>query len=856
LNSRLSSFFFLILAIAAGYAGNYFNLPLFFGVDYLFGSIPILMVVCLYGRTWGTIAAAIAGIHTYFLWGHPYAAFILTLEGFFVGTGLHRKQQNLLLLDGFYWVLIGMPLVLLFYGGVLDVQNQTAWLIALKQGTNGIFNALIASLLLTHLPLQRWAFRPKVPKLLSFQQTLFNLLVAFVFFPAFTLLVLHGWSTISNIESTIQANLQRESQNVVTELQLWHQQRVRVLNQLANVAARTQPSSSQELQQSVELLQRTFPTFHYLFVTDKSGKTIASYPPIYNLNLTAWGTLNLRKPITSDIVLAGDDISPPTLIQSLPITRNNNFLGNVISESDLSFITQFLNSLSKEREIEITLVDRNQHVVVSTHADRTPLEVFNKSQGGEIISVNSQVYKWIPIEPSMPLMMRWKNSFYVQQTPASDSLPWTTIVEIPTQSHFKYLQRIYIQSLLLMLLISIVALTFANLISSWLAKPIWKLAQVTTDLPDQLLDHNAIAWPNSQVTEMSVLVDNFKGMVAMLEQKFLEINLAKAELEQRVQERTAELLSTNRELEAEVSERQRVAQKLETALQELKYAQTQLVQTEKMSSLGQLVAGVAHEINNPINFIYGNLIHSKSYIQDLLDLMECCYPSYSDYSPEIQNKIEEIDLEFIKEDLPKIMDSMQVGTERIHEIVRSLRNFSRLDEAEVKAVDIHEGIESTLMILKNRLKITPQRKIIEVIKEYENLPLVECYPGQLNQVFMNILVNAIDALEESLMQQDTVEVSDSDSQPTTPWIQICTKVVAEKWVAIHITDNGIGVTQEQASKLFDPFFTTKPIGKGTGLGLSISYQIIVEKHGGKLYCISQPHQGAEFVIQIPVWQPV
>ncbi|HAX74455.1 MAG TPA: hypothetical protein DCY88_01105 [Cyanobacteria bacterium UBA11372] len=288
------------------------------------------------------------------------------------------------------------------------------------------------------------------------------------------------------------------------------------------------------------------------------------------------------------------------------------------------------------------------------------------------------------------------------------------------------------------------------------------------------------------------------------------------------------------------------AEQLQQALHELQQTQAQLIQTEKMSGLGQLVAGVAHEINNPVNFIYGNLTHVNTYAQELLSLIELYLQTYPHPSDDIQAHIEEIELEYLREDFPKIISSMKLGAERIRQIVLSLRNFSRLDEAQMKPVDIHEGIDSTLLILQNRLKEKSDRPPIEVIKEYGKLPLVECYAGQINQVFMNILSNGIDALD----QRHGLSTVDQRS----PTIRIRTQVLTPDWIAVRIADNGVGMTEAVKSKIFDPFYTTKPVGKGTGLGLSISYQIVVDKHGGLLRCLSTPGQGTEFIIEIPVRQ--
>ena len=293
---------------------------------------------------------------------------------------------------------------------------------------------------------------------------------------------------------------------------------------------------------------------------------------------------------------------------------------------------------------------------------------------------------------------------------------------------------------------------------------------------------------------------------------------------------------------------QEKAQQLEATVAELQQTQLQLVQSEKMSSIGQMVAGVAHEINNPITFIHGNLKYVQSYTEELNQLIQLYQQEYSNPSTTIKDAINEIDVDFVLEDLPKILESMAMGTHRIREIVLSLKNFSRLDQADFKAVDIHEGIDSTLLILQHRLKPSDTFSGVEIIKDYGDLPPIECYPGQLNQVFMNVLVNGIDALEEAESKETNRLLSCSAK------ITIHTQQIDANHIRIRIVDNGPGVPSSLQTKLFDPFFTTKSVGKGTGLGLSISYQIITERHGGTLRCLSEPGQGTAFVIDIPICQ--
>ncbi|NEU79496.1 response regulator [Nostoc sp. UIC 10630] len=306
----------------------------------------------------------------------------------------------------------------------------------------------------------------------------------------------------------------------------------------------------------------------------------------------------------------------------------------------------------------------------------------------------------------------------------------------------------------------------------------------------------------------------------------LKISYLTRTLEQRVQERTAELTQS---------------------LQQLQNTQLQLIQSEKMSTLGQLIAGIGHEINNPIGFISGNCSHIEEYVKDLLRLVDLQQQKLPHPDPEIEELVEEIDLEYLVEDLPKILGSMEQGIGRLKDISLSLRTFARSDISSMVEFQIHEGIDSTLMLLKHRLKDQGERSVIEVVKQYGELPPITCYPGQLNQVFMNIIANAIDAFDDLYQNRSVEEIA--AASPHT--ITIATSIQHEQQtVTICIEDNALGMPPEVQARVFEPSFTTKPVGKGTGLGLAISYQIIIDKHNGQINCSSTSGQGTKFIITL------
>lgn len=400
------------------------------------------------------------------------------------------------------------------------------------------------------------------------------------------------------------------------------------------------------------------------------------------------------------------------------------------------------------------------------------------------------------------------------------------------------------------------AMTLTVITSRAIAQPI---EQVTAIAQQVTASANFnIQVPITTQDEVALLAQALNQLTHWAGQYTQALQQTRNTLEQRVQDRTQSLQHSETQLRQQ-------AETLKNTLLELQQAQSQLIQSEKMSSLGQMVAGIAHEINNPVNFIHGNLKHAKAFAEDLFYLLDLYQQYYPQSVEEIEDALDSIDLAFMRQDFPQLLASMSTGTQRIAEIVLSLRTFSRLDETGAKAIDIHESLDSALTFLGCRMVSTQKRDGINVIKNYGNLPLVECYGGLMNQVFMNILNNAIDALDEyygygaegdpptsAENNHSTGATTQLTPTKTTPTIEIVTQVIDAQLINIQITDNGPGISDVAQHRLFDPFFTTKAVGMGTGMGLSTSYQIVTQQHGGQLTFTTHPTQGSIFTIQIPL----
>ncbi|MEO1377379.1 MAG: ATP-binding protein [Cyanobacteria bacterium J06635_10] len=511
--------------------------------------------------------------------------------------------------------------------------------------------------------------------------------------------------------------------------------------------------------------------------------------------------------------------------------------------------THFLKHKSDAQESWDELKSFNKELIAEAPEDSEKITKFLKTYEGIQQAYFEEVYKLIKqidppnlkspeqIQAAQKLLLNFTNSFLALKFDSiSDELSeLAEAAEEEDEEADEALAKAQQVRRLIVLGTNLISIVLAIILAYYTTKTITNPIKNLTEFAEETTRKSNfnLQVPITTNDEVGILGDSLNQLIKRVKELLKEQAVAREKLE---------FYSQN--LEIQVQER---TQELEDTLKELQYTQTQLIQREKMSSLGQLVAGIAHEINNPVNFIHGNLDYTKDYLQDLLHLVELYQEEYPNPTAAIEEEIENIELEFLQEDLPNILNSMQTGSERIREIVKSLRTFSRLDEADYKKVDIHEGMESALMILQSRLKAKSERCEIEVIKDYGSLPLIECYAGQLNQVFMNLFVNAIDVLEEKLKI--------SENNPFfAPKINISTKKLNYQRIAIHITDNGLGMTEEVLAKIFNPFFTTKPVGKGTGLGLAVSYQVVVDRHHGELKCSSTPGEGTEFTIEIPIKQ--
>ena len=553
----------LALLIIFGFLGNYYALPLFFGADFLFGSISVLLVLYFYGLGWGLIAAVLAYSYTYVLWGHPYGFIVFFLEALFVGYFLRLGRRNLLLLDGLFWLLIGLPLNVLFLHVVMQMTAATTSFIILKQSINGIVNVLLVSLSINFLRLDRFFNRPQIRRTFSLQETLFNLLVALVLIPPLFLTIMEIREEMKGIEDGILSELQTLSNDLQSHLHFWYQSRLLLVTNLAGRAEDSPRFPSLELQKDLDLIRRVCPYFFQtMYIANAEGVTLAFSPPTNEYGESTIG-LNFSdrpyfqelrtttRPVISEVFKGRGGAFSPIVTLSAPIIRQGRFAGYTLGALDLSHIQELLKPYSNNRDIIITIIDSSSQVIASTSPERPPLHLWDLKRKGEVHPISANLFRWSPDDKNLPSMTLWRRSFFVKETPVEDNISWTLILEAPIAPQQQRLYAIYIKNLSIMAVLVALTLLLALALSRWLSRPLEQLAGVTTDLPDKIMDHRSISWPESSAAEMDSLIVNFQAMTRALEQNFQEL-----------EEHGRALGQTNEVLQNEISEREQAEKSL------------------------------------------------------------------------------------------------------------------------------------------------------------------------------------------------------------------------------------------------------------------------------------------------------
>ena len=532
----------LILLIALGYLGNYFSYPFGFGVDFLFGSIAVLLVASLYGIWWGAIASLIASSYTIILWQHPYALIIFVCEALFVGWRIRRGKQNLLTSDMIFWVCIGIPLVLIFYGYILQVGTVTTSTIALKQPVNGIFNALIVSLALYCKPIYRWANSADKQASVFFEQILLNLLVAFVLIPALILMLVNNEAAMKREQSSLVSTLDISAQNLAADLRRWHQSGLEALRFLAETSSQSQIVVSGQTQHSLDLAISSLPMFKDTYIINADRDTIAQAASSSKPVSQQQDFSQLKLPRIPQIFVQSsaqsssnkNKNSKPKILQTLPIILNERWLGNIIAELNIDFIKQLLDMEAYSSPLRSTLLDKNQLLIASTNRELDRQQTFRRPPGEisdlEEVNFTKKSYHWLPIMEDKPLIARWRESFYVEELLIDEEIPLILSIEAPATTYIDYLQLLYIRNLAILLALAFASILIAKFISRILVDPLRKLAIFSTNLPYRILRNEKIKLPRSSIVEMNALVNNFELMSTTVEENIQQIRLTNQKL--------------------------------------------------------------------------------------------------------------------------------------------------------------------------------------------------------------------------------------------------------------------------------------------------------------------------------------
>lgn len=884
-----------LLFAGFGYICNGINVPIFFGVSFSFGTIAVVIASVALGWRYSVPVAIIASYSTN-LFADPYLAIVSVGEALRLGWNWRDKQRNLIVDDLWFWLLIGIPFLGIIHYSFLDLSWNDSTLLALQHGIEHLLCTTIASFLLLYSPLEGriWNFFQIAPMLRSVRQMVFNVLVVIVFIPVLV---------ITSIDSHIASiELERTERNQLSV----------VVNNIVEIISRWESWDDHNFEQLKASLERQrFGAPFYLKLASEDERIVidrgADFPGWYNLTprhqehnpkiqTSQESKIILEAPTqTNDQNVTNVSLSPiqhyfPKETQSSELENWRRSYFRIIRRSTLDIPWDIDIALSIAPQIDRleALYIRNFTMIFGVMV----IAIFLADVLGDYFALplrrlgdqttnlpnkltNEETLFWpkfdlIEIEQlslnfkqvSQVLQIKFQEVYHANEVLEMRVRERTAALELEIEERKRITRAIQKSQQRLTLLVeqsplALIEWDIHGTIIAWnpAAEKIfgYSAAEAIGQPIVRLIIPQS---PQINISDLLKLRENEQlGQHSCLENitregRYLLCDWHNAPLidsEGQVLGIASLIQDITAKYEADRQLAQRT-QDLESTLLQLQQAQVQLVHSEKMSSLGQLVAGVAHEINNPVGFIHSNLNFANEHAEMLLKAINYYQTTYpeSHHVPEL----EELDLPFIQSDFPALLSSMKMGTKRIRDIVQSLRNFSRLDESDLKLASISDGIDNTLLVVKHRLNSKAQRPEIQVHRNYENLPAISCYPGQLNQVFLNLITNAIDALEKAKSPHIiTIRGWIANAQG----ILIPPSTISPQkgdWMYLSFSDNACGIPDAIQGKIFDPFFTTKPVGSGTGMGLSICHQIIVEKHHGNIWVSSEP-TGTTFTIALP-----
>jgi PAS domain S-box-containing protein len=574
---------FLLLLVAA-IAGDYFAIPIFFGFDFLFGSIAVMLVLYLYGTTAGVVVAALASISTYFAWGHPYGVIIFTTEALFVGLLLRRLPGNFLLVDAAFWPLIGLPMAWIFYSSLLNWDTAAWQLVILKQSLNGIYSSLVANFLVFFAPLRRWAKLPQDERTHPFGQILANVLASFLLLPALVFLIIYGRQELGKIQGDVKNLLLTSATNMRRDLVTWHAQYLHAVEQVGGAATRLGIAQSRELQHDLEVIHKALPDFRTMFVADANGTTVAFSPAVGESGQSTIGLnfsdrnyfeklKNSRQPIMTEVFLARGGISAPIVALGVPLHKNGRFVGFVMGAIDLGKVGTLLKHNSEGENIQVTLLDQTGRVVTSTDDRWTTLHKFAREERRDLLHLGDSVYQSFPENKALPDILLWKKSYFIRRSNVAADMPWILVSTVSARSYVEHLQQSYIKVLAFTLGLITLGLLLSQVLSLLMTRPLSGLATLTSQLPERIRSGLQNGWPRSRVKEVSFLIDNFRKMARVLSENFDALALSKDSLSEQAQM----LSKLNGTLRKEITERKQAEDSVRKSQEQLRLQATALL---------------------------------------------------------------------------------------------------------------------------------------------------------------------------------------------------------------------------------------------------------------------------------------